>query len=116
MVEPLLHRVQPIVIRLAERDVAAANEVILSTFWLPGPSASGNMLSYIARASLMRRARSSSDFGTNRTTSPIGQSNLKPGAQTAGEFHQNCGRPNWPMLMDNRRKRLADESKGQGLT
>jgi len=31
----------------------------------------GNMLSYIARASRTRRARSSSRFGINWTTSPI---------------------------------------------
>src|ERR1700730_380779 len=85
-------------------------------FGCRGPSASGNMLSYIARASPMRRARSSSDFGTNRTISPTDTPNLKPGAQTAGAFPQDHGRPNWLMLMDNRRKRLADESKGQGLT
>ena len=39
-----------------------------------------------------------------------------PSAQTVSEFDQNRGRPNGPMLIDNRRKRLADESKGQSLT
>src|SRR5882757_7395479 len=34
-------------------------------------SAGGNMRSYIARASRIKRARSSSDFGTNCTTSPM---------------------------------------------
>jgi hypothetical protein len=34
-------------------------------------SAGGKMLSYIARASRIKRARSRSDFGENRTTSPI---------------------------------------------
>ena len=37
----------------------------------------GNTLSYFARASLMRRARSSSDFGINRTTSPMRLSKSK---------------------------------------
>jgi hypothetical protein len=37
---------------------------------LAGPSV-GNMLSYNARASSIRRARSSSRFETNRTTSPM---------------------------------------------
>ncbi len=35
---------------------------------LAWPFSVGKMLSYIVRASLMRRARSSSDFGINRTT------------------------------------------------
>jgi hypothetical protein len=46
--------------------------------WLRPPSGcsltasvGGNMLSYIARASRVKRARSSSDFGTNRKTSPM---------------------------------------------
>jgi len=34
-------------------------------------TADGNMLSYAARASRTNRARSSSDFGINRMTSPI---------------------------------------------
>src|ERR1700745_22872 len=55
---------------------AAGSKAIapLSCEW---PFAVGNMLSYIARASLMRCARSSSDFGTNRTTSPMGFSKSK---------------------------------------
>src|ERR1700687_236472 len=39
-------------------------------------TAGGNMLSYMARASLTKRARSSSDFGINRMTSPIFAPNL----------------------------------------
>ena len=39
---------------------------------LPTASSGGNMLSYIARASQIKRARSSSDLGTKRMTSPMG--------------------------------------------
>jgi len=39
----------------------------------------GNMLSYMARASRTKRARSSSDFGINRMTSPIFAPNLNWG-------------------------------------
>ena len=39
---------------------------------LPTASSDGNMLSYIARASRIKRARSSSDLGTKRMTSPMG--------------------------------------------
>jgi hypothetical protein len=42
---------------------------LVSRSWLTG-TAGGNMLSYIARASRIRRARSRSDFAMNRTTSP----------------------------------------------
>jgi hypothetical protein len=42
----------------------------LFSFPLNG-SAGGKMLSYIARASRIRRARSRSDFETNRTISPM---------------------------------------------
>jgi hypothetical protein len=38
---------------------------------LAGPFSVGNMLSYIARASRTRRARSSADFGMNCMTSPM---------------------------------------------
>jgi hypothetical protein len=43
---------------------------ILSCCSLTG-SAGARMLSYLARAARIRRARSRSDFGTNRITSPI---------------------------------------------
>src|SRR5258705_1114517 len=47
----------------------------LFCFSLTG-SAGGKMLSYIARASRIRRARSRSDFGTNRIISPIFAPNI----------------------------------------
>src|ERR1700745_2791277 len=68
---------------------AAGSKAIapLSCEW---PLAVGNMLSYIARASLMRCARSSSAFGTNRTTSPMGLSKSK-----ILEAHVALGHSNW---------------------
>jgi hypothetical protein len=58
----------------------------------PGASASGNMLSYFARASLMRRARSSSDFGTNLTTSLMGHSKSKAQRADGGRVSSEL----WP--------------------
>src|SRR6202158_949739 len=54
---------------------------VLKTYCLKSRSsligtAGGNMLSYMARASLTKRAHSSSDFGINRMTSPIFAPNL----------------------------------------
>jgi hypothetical protein len=89
----------------------------LSAFWLPGLFSVGEY-ALVYRAGLSNEARpfelrlwdKSYDFA--HRTPQI----LKPSAQTASEFHQNCRRPNWPMLMDNRRERLAEQSKGQSLT
>src|SRR6266704_3131280 len=54
---------------------------VLKTYCLKSRSsligtAGGNMLSYMARASRTKRARSSSGFGINRMTSPIFAPNL----------------------------------------
>ena len=57
---------------MATIGIGAANRMLtgaLFCFSLTG-SAGGKMLSYIARASRIRRARSRSDFGTNRIIRP----------------------------------------------
>ena len=52
------------------RSVAQSSAHCLGSRCPPAGAADGNMVSYIARASRIKRARSRSDFGMNRTTSP----------------------------------------------
>ena len=73
-------------------------------FGCRGPSASGNMLSYIARASLIRRARSSSDFGTNRITSPMEYSQSKARRADGGRVSSEL----WPSKLAHAHGRSAE--------
>ena len=55
----------------------------------PVASTDGKMLSYIARASRTKRARSSSDFGINRMTSPMCGSEIGYPVVLDDERHSN---------------------------